>query len=153
MIHCITLHRHKDKIKEINKEKEGKLIDHKLQEFLETDENIEAFKKHKAEINTTIDKNKRVYLVHEPDFEFSGLFHSADVKRLMKIINKASTDGLDSSNQVCRLMAGGDSEDGTLKLVNDISFDKHEIPATFLLSLSNMLLNKEGVGISEVGKS
>ncbi len=143
MIYCINLHKHKDKIVKKSDPKD----------FLETPEDVKVFNNHKSEINTAIEKNKRVYLVHEPDFEFSGLFHSANVKRLMRVINKQSQDGLDQSVQVCRLMAGGNGDAGTLKLVNDISFDNHDIPATFLLSLSNVLLNKEGVGIVEAGKN
>ncbi len=143
MIYCISLHRHRDKIKD------G--VDPK--DFLDNNEDVKAFNNHKVEIDIVIKKNKRVYLVHEPDFEFSGIFHSADVKRLMRVINKPSKDGLDQNIQICRLMAAGNSEGGTLKLINDISFDNHEVPATFLLSLGNILLTKEGVGIAEAGKN
>lgn len=158
VINTLDLHKKSDEASKYFKqlaewEKDKKKEEPDPRIFIEDEELIEPFKKRQEEILIALPKYQRVYLVVCEDLNYSGIFHSVSRKQVEKTVNKAKS-GFQQNSGVCNLMAcnhDGASTNTKLELTQ-IEAEKTDIPPGIVVSIGNILLNKEGIGIAEAGK-
>lgn len=133
---------------------EQKKVEKTIDDIIEDidDEAAKVFEKHKEEIELSLQKNHaRTYYAGSSDMNFWGVFHSGSDKQLLNIINKNTKDGLVQGFKVCQYLACNLDELETIstkKRIVEIQKDKlSKTPHGFFLSLSQVLIKSEGIGL------